>query len=198
MLAGQGNRPLRCGYRAACAAGAAYRFASHANPGEGQPGGSQEKGTPALVSAERKINYRNGTGFEGTTLEGTTLGSSAAAMLPPSPWRFFPGSYLYRASSLRGSLPSARAWGPVRSGRPLQRASPAKAPHVRGGNFESPHRSQWRTSGAALSPYRENFSQSTRTFRARYIRPACDHSSRSHRKSRSGAAAAYPRRSWRW
>src|SRR5258706_14177896 len=101
MLAGQGNRPLRRGYRAACTACAAHRFASHAHPGKGQPGGSQERRSLALVSAQRKINCRNDAGFEGTTLEGTTLGGSAAAMLPPSPWTFFPGSYLYPGLSLR-------------------------------------------------------------------------------------------------
>src|SRR5467141_1926758 len=106
MLAGQGNWPLRRGYRAACTAGAAERFASHANPGKGQPGGSQERRSLALVSAQRKINYRNDAGFEGATLERTTLGGSAAAMLPPSPSRFFLRSYLYCASSLPGSLPS--------------------------------------------------------------------------------------------
>src|SRR6266436_5333428 len=82
MLAGQGNWPLRRGYRAACTAGAAYRFASHAHPGEIRRGGGQERGTLALVSAERKIYYRNDARFEGTTLERTTLGGSAAGYAP--------------------------------------------------------------------------------------------------------------------
>src|SRR6266436_8019934 len=103
MLSGQGNRPLRLRHRAACEAGAADRFASHANPGEIRRRGGQERRTLALVSAQRKIDYRNDKRVEGTTLEGTTLGGSAAPMLPPSPWRLFLRSYC--SSSLQGSLP---------------------------------------------------------------------------------------------
>src|SRR5260370_41955646 len=74
MLPRQGDRALRLRYRAACEAGAAYRFASHANPGKGQPGGNPERGTLALVPAQRKIDYRNDARLEGTTLEGTLGG----------------------------------------------------------------------------------------------------------------------------
>src|SRR3979490_673294 len=79
MLAGQGNRPLRLRYRAACEAGAANRFPSHANPGEGRRRGGEERRSLALGSAERKIDYRNDARFEGTSLEGTTLGGTKLA-----------------------------------------------------------------------------------------------------------------------
>src|SRR5260370_1242765 len=82
MLPRQGNRALRLRYRAACEAGAAYRFASHANPGKGQPGGGQERGTLALVPAQRKIDYRNDARPEGTTLEGTPLGGFGCGYAP--------------------------------------------------------------------------------------------------------------------